>query len=241
MYVAEKLVHIHTYIQYMYLCSLSISHVKENLYMAWEQSYEYINNQQTISFLKKKNKQTRPRRYAKSPTMQDVLVGTCPQKYILFHGCNISNIGCWTGAHAGDKAWVDTSGRVMMWLSFHGGSLYCLFKIVVEVGQSSGDWSRYQGSLAVPASWWGEGTVLLTRVRYREKSPAPKVTGGCQGSGSRRASHGKVDHISGRKENTSELLLTQHAVLTYYGQLCACILCSMVRRLTRISLHCKHI
>ena len=50
MYVAEKLVHIHTYIQYMYLCSLSISHVKENLYMAWEQSYEYTNNQQTISF-----------------------------------------------------------------------------------------------------------------------------------------------------------------------------------------------
>ena len=49
--------------------------------------------------------------------------------------------------------------------------------------------------------------VLLTRVRYREKSPAPKVTGGRQGSGSRRASHGKVDHISGRKENTSRAVI----------------------------------
>jgi len=42
--------HSYIYIQYMNLRSLSISHVKENLYMAWEQSYEYINNQQTISF-----------------------------------------------------------------------------------------------------------------------------------------------------------------------------------------------
>ena len=165
--------------------------------------------------------------------MQDVQVGTCPQKYVLFHGCNISNIGCWTRAHAGDKARVDTSGRVMMWLSFHGGSLFCLLKVVVEVGQCSGDWSRYQGSLAFPVTWWGERTVLLARVRYREKSPAPKVTGGSQGSGSRRASHGEVDHISGRKEMTSTAVINTTC--------CLDLVHGLKKTHTGISLHCKHI
>ena len=52
---------------------------------------------------------------------------------------------------------------------------------------------------------------MLARVRYREKSPAPKVTGRGQGSGWGRASHGEVDDISERKV---ELLLMQHTVLT---------------------------
>ena len=49
---------------------------------------------------------------------------------------------------------------------------------------------------------------MLARVRYREKSPAPKVTGGGQGSGGRRASHGEVDDISERKEMTSRTVAT---------------------------------
>ena len=140
-----------------------------------------------------------------------LLLSSFPYKSIPFHGCNISNIRCWTRAHAGDKARVDTSRRVLMWLSFHSGSLYFLLKVVVQVGQCSWDWPRYQGSFAVPVSRRGKGTVLLARVRYREKSPAPKVTGRGQGSGWGRASHGEVDDISERKV---ELLLMQHTVLT---------------------------
>lgn len=63
--------------------------------------------------------------------------------------------------------------------------------------------------------------VLLARVRYREKSPAPKVTGGGQGSGWGRASHGEVDDISERKEMMSRTVVNATCCLDFKNYIMA--------------------